>query len=60
MSHCVGLCRPTMGTPSVETYLNLGLSTNFLNCFTLLKVCSASSLEGSMIRALGAFDEAFA
>lgn len=40
-------------------YLSWGLSTYFLNCLTLLRVCSANSLEGSMIRALGALDDAF-
>lgn len=41
------------------SYLSLGLSTYFLNCLTLLRVCSASSLEGSMISALGALDDVF-
>lgn len=39
----------------MHCYLNLGLSTYFLNCFTLFKVCSASSLDGSTINAFGAF-----
>ena len=43
---------------NITSYLSLGSSTYFLNCLTLLRVCSASSLDGSMIRALGAFDEA--
>lgn len=43
----------------VDSHLSLGLSTYFLNCLTLLKVCSASSLEGSMISALGPWDDVF-
>lgn len=42
-----------------QLYLNLGLSTYFLNCFTLFNVCSASSLDGSTIKALGAFGRFF-
>ncbi len=37
-------------------HLSLGLSTYFLNWLTLLRVCSASSLDGSMMRALGALE----
>lgn len=43
----------------VDSHLSLGLSTYFLNCLTLLRVCSASSLEGSMIRALGSLVDVF-
>lgn len=52
-------CRLLYACFSVASYLSLGLSTYFLNCLTLLRVCSASSLEGSMISALGPLDVAF-
>lgn len=40
----------------LSAHLSLGLSTYFLNWLTLLRVCSASSLDGSMMRALGALE----
>ena len=43
----------------MQSYLSFGFSTYFLNCLTLLRVCSASSLDGSMIRALGPLDNDF-
>lgn len=43
-------------TARVQPCLSLGFSTYFLNCLTLLRVCSANSLDGSKIRALGPLD----
>lgn len=53
------LVLPSLDTSSVQSYLSFGFSTYFLNCLTLLSVCSANSLDGSMIRALGPFDDVF-
>lgn len=54
--NCRLLCICTFMLSRVDSHLSLGLSTYFLNCLTLLRVCSASSLEGSMISALGPLD----
>ncbi len=40
----------------LSAHLSLGLSTYFLHWLTLLRVCSASSLDGSMMRALGVLE----
>ena len=53
---CVDQCLRQL---CITTYLSLGFSTYFWKFLTTLRVCSANSLDGSMIRALGALEEAF-
>lgn len=59
-SHSFTSFLPTsVDTSSVQSYLSFGFSTYFLNCLTTLRVCSANSLDGSMIRALGPLVDVF-